>query len=75
MVLYKHENNKDVAFELIKVQYEDDLRLKLKVKWWNISSPGYEYPIIGQKITISKSDWSNKWNILEIDTSNLHWGA
>jgi len=37
-VLYKHVNNTDVAFEIIKKFYVVEKHLwKLKVKWWRVN--------------------------------------
>lgn len=57
-IIYKHENNTDVAFEIIRTHYRDAKRIKLKIFWWNIVGNPYPLGII-ENIEIKMSDWNN----------------
>lgn len=60
-MLLKHENNKDVAIELLKSFYvkEKDV-YKCKVRWWNIGPHPAFCMHITQTVIIKRQDMS-KW--------------
>lgn len=60
--LYKHVNNTDVAFEVIKKFYiRETQTYKLRVGWWNVVPSHPPYPMrVFQAIEIPRSkahDW------------------
>jgi hypothetical protein len=63
-MLRKHQNNTDVAIEILKCFFVREKReFALKVRWWNIACkrlPPYDMKI-DQKIRISLEDWK-KWD-------------
>jgi len=72
MRLYKHINNTDIAFEIIKKFYVVEKELwKFKVMWWNIVGdrvPGRtkECMRIEQRISIPKDIWQKEWKLYDI---------
>lgn len=67
--LYRHSNNRDVAFEVIqeKVILDDNDCHELYVSWWNIGSCHRPWPMgVSQTIRI-KSDDIHNWNKMAID--------
>ena len=68
MKLWKHVNNKDVAFQVLKSFYVKEKRIyKMKVEWWNIG-PHEAWPMgITQRIQIPVDIWIKDWQ--EISSS------
>jgi len=68
MALYKHKNNTDVAFELIKKFYVKQKDLyKMKVMWWRVNKANkvlYCMNII-QNIKIKRDSWRSEWEIID----------
>jgi len=68
MIFYMHKNAMDVCIEVLKVQYQDDKRIKLKVRWWNLGYAGEPYALFGDstdKLTLSKDNWLEWVNITD----------
>lgn len=70
MVLYKHENNKDVAFEILKYKYSDHKRIKLKVVWWNLAHKPHFCMNLTQNLNILQDDWP-KWKRITLKESEI----
>lgn len=67
--LYRHDNNKDVAFEVIygKTTPSGDGYYELYVSWWNIGHCHKPWPMrLNQKIRIKQEDVCN-WKKMAID--------
>ena len=64
--LYKHVNNTEVAFEILKQYYVKKKQLyKLHVVWWNVGCCHEPWCMqIKQKLEIKKADWQ-KWKLYE----------
>jgi hypothetical protein len=66
--LYKHENNTDVAFEILKQFYiRETGKRKLHIRWWNIGKchePWCMY--LDQKLVLTLEEFS-RWNIYNDD--------
>lgn len=62
---YMHENAMDVCIEILRLQYTDAKRVKLKIRWWNLGYVGNPFCIDarGATITIKASD-IHKWKYL-----------
>lgn len=61
--LYKHRNNTDVAFQIVKSFYVPEKRLyKFTVRWWNIvkSHPPYDMGC-QEKLEIPANVWRADW--------------
>lgn len=61
--LYKHKNNTDVAFEILKKFYiKEGDRYSLKIRWWNISRDGKHDPFCMNLVERIKmpADWLHK---------------
>lgn len=68
MIFYMHKNAMDVCIEVLKVQYQDDKRIKLKVRWWNLGYVGEPYTLFGDstdRLTLSKDNWLEWVNITD----------
>lgn len=66
--LYRHKNNRDVAFEVVygKIVPDEQGRYELYVSWWNIGSCHAPWPMgISQTIRIKRDDVHN-WNKMAI---------
>ena len=62
--LYRHNNNRDVAFEVAYIDERSYLGddWVLYVSWWNIGNCHTPWPMgVSQTIRIKKKDFSN-WN-------------
>lgn len=67
VALYKHKNNTDVAFEVLKSFYVKEKGLwKLKVAWWNIVHKPTPM-IVFQKIQIPAKAWREDWLLFKGD--------
>ena len=64
-MLYKHKDNEDVAFEVLKKFYiKEKQQWKLKIRWWNIGKVHPPYCMgIQQKIILDRATWSNDWQL------------
>jgi len=63
---YRHNNSLDVFFEVIKVQYVDHKRAKLRGRWWNlgwVGEPFLVYPGNPVTVEIKKEEFRN-WKYL-----------
>lgn len=67
VALYKHKNNTDVAFEIVKKFYvkEKDL-YKLKVSWWNIVHKPWPMQVF-QKLKIPAKALREDWLLFKGD--------
>jgi hypothetical protein len=68
VTLYKHKNNTDVAFEIVKRFYvkEKDL-YKIKVCWWNVVPSHKPYCMnIFQTIKIPRTVYYSDWEMMEV---------
>lgn len=54
----------DLAIEVLKTQYRDEKRIKVKVQWWNLGWTDQVYPFKREKIEIKVED-IKKWKPLE----------
>lgn len=65
--LYRHRNNRDAAFEVIKAFYiKEKDAWSLKVGWWNIGACHKPYPLgIAQRITLPASALKQDWVRME----------
>lgn len=61
-----HEKFMDVFFEVIKVQYIDAKRAKLRGFWWNLGWSGNAFKILpnAETLTIQAKDF-DQWKRLE----------
>ena len=66
-MLFKHVNNTDVAFEIIKSFFVPEKSLyKLKVRWYNIGICHAPFDMgITQRIEIRQQDWRESWKPYE----------
>lgn len=67
--LYRHNNNRDVAFEVVhgKTTPDENGYYKLYVSWWNIGHCHKPWPMgISQHIHIKQEDVRG-WNKMAID--------
>lgn len=52
-----HERFMDVFIEVLRVQYRDAKRIRLRVRWWNRGASGNPFPIrMNDPITIQTKD-------------------
>lgn len=67
-VLYRHNNNYDVAFEVLRADLDDDT-WRLQVSWWNIGSCHAPWPIgVKDAVKISAASVLNgEWNEMSTD--------
>lgn len=58
---YMHKNAMDVFIEIVKVQYQDSKRFKVKTLVWNLGYTGNPWPILPsfQKYEIKREDAKN----------------
>lgn len=62
---WKHENCIDVFIEVIKVQYVDSKRAKLRVIWWNLGYTGNPWTLTqAESLEIQAKDFP-KWQRLQ----------
>lgn len=69
MKLYMHRNAMDLCIQVLKIQYRDSRRIKLKVRWWNLGYTGNPWPLEMERIEIKTSDWLN-WRPLSFEDFN-----
>lgn len=50
---WMHTNAMDVFIEVVRIQYQDNKRLKLKVRWWNLGYVGRPYCITYRPDTVT----------------------
>lgn len=62
--LYKHDNNTDVAFEIIHMTHFENMQIwELEVEWWNIGNCHKPWDMgVSQKITIPDSK-RKEWKV------------
>lgn len=75
-MLYKHKDNEDVAFEVLKKFYvKEKQQWKMTVRWWNIGKVHAPWCMgINQKITLSLEVWCKDWQYYwwrPIDRTNV----
>lgn len=67
---YMHENCLDVCIEVLKIQYKDSKRVKLKVNWVNLGYVGKPFILqFNRNIEIKREDlvkWKNIDDILYV---------
>lgn len=56
---YKHERSMDLVMEVLKTQYRDEKRIKVKVRWWNLGWTGNAWTFGQEKLEIQVSDLKN----------------
>lgn len=57
---WTHEKFMDVAIEILKVQYQDEKRAKLKIHWWNrgwVGEPFRPFPTPNKLKITDFSGW------------------
>lgn len=65
---YIHENAMDTYMEVIKVQYRDHKRTKMRVVWWNMGFTNQPWKITqSHSLEISRK-LSNGWRHFDPDT-------
>lgn len=66
-MFYTHDEFMDVAVEVVKVQFQDSKKAKLKIRWWNRGWVGKPYDIFlaDHKITIKNFRGWKRLNSLE----------
>ena len=63
---YMHDRCMDVFIEVVKVQYQDELRAHLQVLWWNLGWMGECYVINPKPEVIEiRGDDYTSWRSLE----------
>lgn len=71
-VLYKHENNADVAVQIKRIFYVQEKRLyKLTVIWWNIGDSHEPWCMnVEEKIEIPLDKWQREWALYKSKAGN-----
>jgi hypothetical protein len=68
MIFYMHKNAMDVCIEVLKIRYQDDRQIKLKVRWWNLGYAGERYALFGnnaENLILSRANWLEWVNITD----------
>lgn len=67
--LYKHINNTDIAFEIIKSFFVREKQVwKFRVIWWNIGKCHEPWCMnISERITLTRDSWENEWKLYDRD--------
>lgn len=57
-MFFTHPQFKDIFIELLAVQYRDDDRIKIKVRYWNKSQTGNPFCLhLTNKLTLTPQKW------------------
>lgn len=67
---YVHKNFMDVAIEVVKIQYRNDRRTKLKIRWYNRGWVGQPFELYGMRpttISVKHTDINNWVKIFTLE--------
>lgn len=76
MYLYKHRNNTDIAFEVLKRFYiRENGAYSLKVAWWRVRGDEVLYPFnIVERIQLKRDVLTNDWEYIDFKSRKTHNG-